>query len=39
VEVAYEGFVSSIIKVVGLVLLALWAVIMAVLMWRNSNQY
>ena len=39
VEVAYEGFVSSIIKVAGLVLLALWAVIMAVLMWRNSNQY
>ena len=39
VEVAYEGFVSSIIKVVGLVLLALWAVIMAVLMWRNSNQH
>jgi hypothetical protein len=39
VEVAYEGFVSSIIKVAGLVLLALWAFIMAVLMWRNSNQY
>src|SRR5215210_6023365 len=37
VQVAYEGFVSSIIKLVGLVLLALWAVIMAVLMWRNSN--
>ena len=39
VEVAYEGFVPSIIKVVGLVVLALWAFIMAVLMWRNSNQY
>src|SRR5215218_1590688 len=39
VEVAYEGFVTSIIKVVGLFLLALWAFIMAVFMWRNSNQY
>ena len=32
VEVAYEGFVPSIIKLVGLVLLFVWALIMAVLM-------
>jgi hypothetical protein len=31
VMVAYEGFVPSIIKLVGLVLLA-------VLMWRNSSR-
>jgi hypothetical protein len=39
VEVAYEGFVPSIIKLVGLVLLVLWALVIAALMWRNSNQY
>jgi hypothetical protein len=35
--VAYEGFVPSIIKLVGLLLLAVWALIMAVLMWRNGS--
>ncbi len=39
VEVAYEGFVPSVIKLIGLVLLVVWALVMAVLMWRNSNQY
>jgi hypothetical protein len=38
VVVAYEGFVPSIVKLVGLVLLAVWAFIMAVLMWRHSNR-
>jgi hypothetical protein len=38
VEVAYEGFVPSIPKLVALVLLAVWAFIMAVLMWRNSSR-
>lgn len=38
VVVAYEGFVPSIIKLVGLVLLFVWALIMAVLMWRNSSR-
>ena len=38
VEVAYEGLVPSIVKLVGLVLLAVWAFIMAVLMWRNSSR-
>jgi hypothetical protein len=38
VEVAYEGFVPSIIKLVGLALLAVWAFIMAFLMWRNSSR-
>ncbi len=37
VVVAYEGFVPSVIKLVGLLLLAVWAFIMAVLMWRNSS--
>ena len=37
VEVAYEGFVPSVIKLVGLLLLAVWAVAMAVLMWRNGS--
>jgi hypothetical protein len=37
VVVAYEGFVPSIPKLVGLVLLVVWAVIMAVLMWRNGS--
>ncbi len=37
VEVAYEGFVPSNIKLVGLTLLAVWAFIMAVLMWRNGG--
>jgi hypothetical protein len=38
VEVAYEGFVPSIVKVVGLLLLAAWAFIMAFLMWRNGGR-
>ena len=38
VEVAYEGFVPSIIKLLGLLLLAVWAFIMAYLMWRNSSR-
>jgi len=38
VVVAYEGFAPSIIKLVGLVLLAVWAFIMAVLMWRNGGR-
>jgi hypothetical protein len=37
-EVAYEGFVPSIIKLVGLALLAVWAIIMAVMMWRNGGR-
>ncbi len=36
VEVAYEGFVPSTIKSVGLPLLAVWAFVMAALMWRNG---
>ena len=36
--VAYEGFVPSIAKLVALVLLVVWAFIMAVLMWRNSRR-
>jgi hypothetical protein len=36
--VAYEGFVPSIIKLVGLLLLVVWAFIMAVLMWRNGGR-
>jgi hypothetical protein len=36
--VAYEGFVPSIIKLAGLLLLAVWAFIMAPLMWRNGRQ-
>ena len=38
VEVAYEGFVASVVKLVGLALLALWAFVMAVLMWREGNR-
>jgi hypothetical protein len=38
VVVAYEGFASSIIKVVGLLLLAVWAFIMAFLMWRYGGR-
>jgi len=36
--VAYEGFVPSTIKLVGLLLLALWAFIMGPLMWRNGGR-
>ena len=38
VEVAYEGFVSSIIKLVGLLLLAVWAFVMAAFMWRHGSR-
>jgi hypothetical protein len=37
VGVSYQGFVPSIAALIGLALLALWAVVMAVLMWRFSN--
>jgi hypothetical protein len=37
VEVAYEGFISSIITLVGLLLLAVWAFVMAFLMWRYRS--
>jgi hypothetical protein len=36
--VAYEGFVPSTIKLVGLLLLAAWAFAMAPLMWRNGGR-
>jgi hypothetical protein len=36
--VAYEGFVPSIIKLVGLLLLAMWAFVMAAFMWRNGSR-
>jgi hypothetical protein len=36
--VAYEGFVPSTIKLVGLLLLAVWAFAMAPLMWRNGGR-
>ena len=38
VVVAYEGFVPDIVKSVGLLLLAVWAIIMAVLMWRTGGR-
>ena len=37
VDTSYQGFVASITELIGLALLALWAVIMAVMMWRRSN--
>jgi hypothetical protein len=37
VEVSYQGFVPSIAALIGLALLVLWTVVMAVLMWRQSN--
>jgi hypothetical protein len=36
--VPYIGLFDSIPRLVGLVLMALWAFIMAVLMWRNSSR-
>ena len=36
VVVAYEGFVPSIVKMVGLLLLAVWAFVMAAFMWRHG---
>ena len=38
VEVAYEGFIASVVKLAGLALLALWAFVMAVLMWREGGR-
>ncbi len=38
VEVAYSGFVPSTVKLVGILLLAVWALIMAVLMWRIGSR-
>ena len=38
IEVAYAGFVASVVKLVGLALLALWAFVMAVLMWRSGGR-
>jgi len=38
VVVSYEGFGPSISNLGGLVLLAVWAFIMAVLMWRNGSR-
>jgi hypothetical protein len=37
VMVPYIGFFNSIPRLVAIILLALWAFIMAVLMWRNSS--
>ena len=39
IEVAYEGFVGSVVKLVGLLLLAVWAFAMAVLMWRKGGRW
>jgi hypothetical protein len=38
VIVAYQGFVPSTIKQVGLLLLAVWAFVMAALMWRKGRR-
>jgi uncharacterized membrane protein len=38
VVVSYEGFVADIVKLVGLLVLAIWAFIMAFLMWRNASR-
>jgi hypothetical protein len=38
IEVAYEGFVPSIVKLIGFALLAVWAFVMAFLMWRNASR-
>ena len=38
VVVAYEGLVSSVIKVVGILLLAVWTFITAVLTWRMGTR-
>jgi hypothetical protein len=37
VVVAFEGFVTSIVKLAGLLLLAAWALVMAALMWRTGG--
>jgi hypothetical protein len=38
VVVSYEGFVADIVKLVGLLVLAIWVFIMAFLMWRNASR-
>ncbi len=38
VVVAYEGFIPSTVKTVGLLSLAVWAIVMAPLMWRNGGR-
>ena len=38
VDASYQGFGTSIAELIGLALLALWTVIMAVMMWRQSNR-
>jgi uncharacterized membrane protein len=38
VVVAYEGFVPSIVKLGGLLLLAVWTFVMAAFMWRNGSR-
>ena len=38
VVVAYEGLVADIVKLVGLLLLAVWAFVMAALMWRTGSR-
>jgi hypothetical protein len=36
VEVAFTGFGTSIVKLAGILLLAVWAFVMAVSMWRMA---
>jgi hypothetical protein len=38
VVVSYEGFVADIVKLLGLLLLAIWGFVMAFLMWRNGGR-
>jgi hypothetical protein len=38
VVVAYQGFVPDTVKLVGLLLLAVWAFAMAALMWRKGSR-
>ncbi len=35
--VAFEGFVPSVVGLVGLLLMAIWAFVMAALMWRTAG--
>jgi uncharacterized membrane protein YdbT with pleckstrin-like domain len=37
VMVSYEGFIADIVKLVGLLLLAVWAFVGASLMWRYGS--
>ena len=36
--VAYDGFVSSVVGLVGLLLMAIWAFVMAFVMWLNASR-